>query len=178
MKKYVFRRYSSEYQKFYKLEKMRLRKVLKSAKIEHVGSTALAGLGGKGILDILIGVPKNKIRKIKEKLEDAGYEFRKSAGTPDRLFFRKDYSYKKSKRRVHLHLTAVNSKDWKDLISFRDYLKRHPEAVQQYEHIKKEAVRKAHGEGEIYRKHKQKFIKYILNRSKMPLQKPGTRHIC
>lgn len=167
MKKYVFRKYNPEYRTFFKLEKERLRKVLPaSAKIEHVGSTAISDLGGKGILDILIGVSKNKIQGTEIKLRKTGYEFREKAGAPERLFFEKDYGYKNGKRRVHIHLVRINSKNLKEVLLFRDYLKTHPEAVKEYIIIKKEAVKKARGNGEIYRKHKEKFIKNILEKAK------------
>lgn len=165
MKKYVFRRYSHEYEKFFKLEKERLKKVLNNfTKIKHVGSTNVQGLGGKGILDILIGVPKNNIEESKNLLKKADYDFCEKASTFERLFFKKDYSHKNKKRRIHIHLTKFNSKDWKDIISFCDYLKRHSEVVEEYIKIKKDAVRKARGDGEIYRKHKEKFIKDIMKK--------------
>ncbi len=101
----------------------------------------------------------------KRKLEKAGYEFRKKASCPERLFFRVDYPYKNRKRRVHIHLTRFNSRDWKGMISFRDYLLKHPETIEQYAKIKKEGVKKALGDGEKYRKYKEKFIKSILKKA-------------
>ena len=166
MKKYVFREYNLEHKAFFTLEKGRLEKVLgSSAKIEHVGSTAIVGLGGKGILDILIGVPETKSVEAKKKLMKAGYEFHEKASTPERLFFSRDYPYKKRGRRIHIHFTKFNSQDWKGIIGVRDYLRKHLEAVEQYVEIKKEAVKKAFGNGEIYRKHKEKFIEDILKKA-------------
>ena len=160
MQKYVFRKYISEYKTFFISEKKKLAKILgSSAKIEHVGSTAIPNLGGKGILDILIGVSNSKIVDVKKKLEDANYEFRENAGTPERLFLRRDYPHKNRKRRIHIHLTRFNSQDWKEIISFRDYLLKNPEAVKQYAKIKKEAVKKALGDGEKYKEYKNKFIR-------------------
>lgn len=49
--KYKFRKYDPKYPLLYKRERMKLRRILgKSPKIEHVGSTAVPGLGGKGLL--------------------------------------------------------------------------------------------------------------------------------
>lgn len=163
MKKYIFRKYNPIYAKFFELEKKRLQKLLgSSAKIEHVGSTAILSLGGKGIVDILIGVRKNRIQEMRIKLEKADYEFREKAGSPERLFLEKDYPYKSGKRRVHIHLVTINGKDWKEILFFRNYLKVHPESIKKYIKIKKESVKKARGSGEVYRKHKEKFIKDIL----------------
>ena len=166
MQKYVFRKYNPEYRAFFTSEKKKIAKALGStAKIEHVGSTAIPNLGGKGILDIAVGVSKSKIAEAKKKLEKVGYEFREKASYPERLFFRIDYLYKNGKRRIHIHLTKFNGQDWKEMIGFRDYLLKHPEAVEQYIKIKKEGVKKALGNGEIYKKHKEKFIENILRKA-------------
>ncbi len=166
MQKYVFRKYNPEYWAFFTSEKKKIAKALSStAKIEHVGSTAIPDLGGKGILDIVVGVSKSKFAEAKKKLEKAGYEFREKASYPERLFFRIDYPYKNRKRRVHIHLTKFKGQDWKEMIGFRNYLLKHHDAVEQYVKIKKEGVKKALGNGEKYRKHKEKFIQNILRKA-------------
>ncbi len=165
MNKYIFREYDPDYRSWFALEKKRLIKSMGSLfRIEHVGSTAIVGLGGKGILDVAVGVPTSKMATIKKKLTGAGYEFREKASYMDRLFFRKDYFFKKEKRRVHVHITAFGGRDWRRLIGFRDYLSAHPEAVKKYILIKKEGVKKARGEGTVYKKHKEEFILSILRR--------------
>lgn len=172
MNKYVFRKYDPKYRGFFTSEKKKLVKVIGSlAKIEHVGSTAIPKLGGKGIIDIVIGVSKSKILKIKQKLEKAGYEFRKTASTSERLFFRKDHLYQtrtrnKRTRRAHLHLLKFAGKEWNDFIYFRNYLLNRPEAVKEYTKIKKDAVKKALGNGKIYKKYKQRFIKKIISQAR------------
>ena len=164
MQKYIFREYNPEYRDFFISEKRKILNILGTKiKIEHVGSTAVLGLGGKGILDIVVSVPKSKFAKSKEKLEKGGYEFKEKASYPERLFFRIDYPYKKRKRRVHVHLTVFNSRDWKGMIGFRNYLLKHSNAVRRYTEIKKEAVRKAHGNGKKYRQYKENFIENILS---------------
>lgn len=164
MQKYVFRKYNPDYRAFFAGEKKKIRRILGSpAKIEHVGSTAVSGLGGKPLVDILVGVPN--IQKAKEKLESRGYNFGEKFSTKERLVFGYDYPYKNRKRRVHLHVTKSSSRDWNEIMHFRDYLREHPEACEEYAKIKKEAIKKARGEGEIYRNHKKKFIKSILRKA-------------
>src|SRR3989338_118462 len=166
MQKYVFRKYNPKFRNYFISEQKKISKTLgSSAKIEHIGSTAIPDLGGKGILDIVVGVSKSKIVVAKKRLNKAGYEFREKASYPERLFFRRDYLYKNRKRRVHIHLTRFNSNDWKELIGFRDYLLKNPDTIEQYVQIKREGVKKAHGDGEKYRKHKEKFIKNIFRKA-------------
>ena len=98
-------------------------------------------------------------------MERGGYEFREIASTSERFFFRRDLSSGKRKRRVHVHLTIRNGKDWQEMIGFRDYLLYHPDTIEEYAKLKKEAAKKALGVGEIYRKHKEKFIKTLTKKA-------------
>ncbi len=165
MQKYVFRKYSSKYKDFFNSEKKKIIKNLGSrSKIEHVGSTAITKLGGKGIVDIAIGVSKLELLKVKNKLEEVGYKFSEAASCPKRLFFKAEYLYNNKKRRVHIHLMEFDSQNWQEIIGFRDYLLKNPDIVKQYIKIKKEAIKKSLGDGENYRKYKEKFIENILNK--------------
>lgn len=66
---------------------------------------------------------------------------------------------------VHIHITDINSKIYKDIIFFRNYLKKHPKALKEYVKLKKEASLKAKEKGSLYRKHKKAFVEEILKRS-------------
>jgi GrpB-like predicted nucleotidyltransferase (UPF0157 family) len=165
VEKYRFRRYNPIYRTFFRIEKKRLTLSLDpGVRIEHVGSTSVNGLGGKGILDIVIGTRSSGIDATKEGLQGLGYEFREEASTEKRLFFRRDYGYKHNIRRVHVHLTTLNGKDWKEMISFRNYLLENKEAVAEYSKVKRRAVKVAKGDGKIYRKQKEEFVRKMMNR--------------
>ena len=172
MEKYIFRKYEANYKKFFSAEKRKLRKVLLSkASIEHIGSTAIPKLGGKGIIDVLLAVPRKEIAKTSKRLQKAGYEFRAVASTKQRLFFRKDYKTFSGVRRVHIHLTFTGSRDQKEVRAFRDYLISHPKIAKEYEKIKRRGMKFAKGKGELYKKYKEKFIvditkKALKNRNK------------
>lgn len=160
--KYKFRKYNKNYPKLYSKEKIKLKKILPKSNIEHIGSTSVKNLGGKGIIDIIISVPKKELTKSKNKIITAGYKFKASGGEKNRLFFEKDYKNNKRIRRVHLHLTSLNSKIWKNAIKIREILKYDKEKQQKYEQIKKDVVKKAKGNGKTYRRLKDKFLKEIL----------------
>lgn len=167
MNKYVFKSYNPIFAKLFQKEQTRLRKVLgKSTLIEHVGSTAIPGLGGKGIIDILIAAPKNEIQDTSEKLQKAGYEFRPQASTETRLFFRQDLPDSiESVRRYHIHLTLAGSTDWTEILAFRDFLLTHPKELEKYQEIKIKAADEAKGEGQKYKGLKEPFIQEIIKRS-------------
>ena len=163
MQKYVFRKYDPKYRSLFILEKKKLIRFLyPKTKIEHIGSTAVPDLGGKNILDITIGVSRSKFESTRKILINHGYEFYEDKQHPERLFFVKDHNYKNRKERIHIHLTKFNGKDWKEMISFRDYLLKNRTAAEQYALIKKASVKKALGNGKKYRKYKEKFIKDAL----------------
>ncbi|MEK6809036.1 MAG: GrpB family protein [Nanoarchaeota archaeon] len=131
--KYVFKKYDSRYKFFFFKEKRNLQKCLgKNVEIEHVGSTAVKGLGGKGIIDILVGVKNKLIQSLIHKLEKSNYEFREKASTTQRLFFRRDHKKGKSFRRVHVHLVRLRGKDWQEMIAFRNFLLENPEKSKKY----------------------------------------------
>lgn len=89
LKKYSFNNYSEKYKEFFKKEKIKLQKIFPKAKIEHVGSSAVKGLGGKGIIDIAISVPKKEIKNSISELEKNGYDFREYGRIKKDIFFKK-----------------------------------------------------------------------------------------
>ncbi|HEY5260139.1 MAG TPA: GrpB family protein, partial [Rhabdochlamydiaceae bacterium] len=166
MKKYVFKPYNPNFPALFEREKQRIASHLKEkALIEHVGSTAVPGLGGKGIIDIAIAVDKNQREAVSKELQAMGYILNPKGCTPERLFFYADLPDEKEPvRRYHIHLTDAESKDWKDFIAFREYLKSHPEEAQNYAALKEKAAAEAGGEGEIYRKLKDPLFKRVLEK--------------
>src|SRR3989344_8427173 len=162
MEKYKFRNYDKKFPLLYRREKYQIEKVLpKEVYIEHIGSTSVVGLRGKGLIDIIIGVSKSKINKIKIILIKSGYGFIPDAGNKNRLFFIKDYISKGKTRRVHLHLVEYGSKEWFGPIAVRDYLRTNKKEHQRYEKIKRKAVKIAKGGGEKYRKAKNKYLQKL-----------------
>lgn len=163
MNKYIYKKYNSIFPKLFKREEIRLRRFLKGQyTITHVGSTAIPGIGGKGIIDILIGITGD-IEEYKKWLIESGYEFRQKASTNDRLFFRIDHiDSGEGIRRYHVHLTRGNSKDFREILLFKDLLIQNSKIAKEYDKLKKLAFEKAKGIGEIYRKIKEPFPKKIL----------------
>lgn len=163
MSKYAFKPYSPLFPGLFAKEKARIAQhFLFPASIEHVGSTSVPGLGGKGIIDIAIAVEKNCMEEAKNKLQELNYEFRPSFSTPDRFYF---ITYlpdpEENSRRYHIHLTYPESKEWKELIGFRDYLRTHPEAMEEYANVKKQAAEIANQDGDQYRKMKEPILQKI-----------------
>lgn len=161
--KYFYKPYSKIFSGLFLKEKERISFFLKNAlAIEHIGSTAIPHLGGKGIIDIAIVVAKEEMEYSCNILQKLGYEFRLSFSTADRFYL---IAYlanpEEGSRRYHIHLTYPSSKDWKELIGFRDYLRAHPETVEKYATLKKHAATVANQNGEQYRKMKEPIFQKI-----------------
>ena len=162
MNAYKFVRHNRNYQKRFEREKLKLRKIIPNAEIEHIGSTAVNGLGGKGILDILISVPKKDINEVKKGLAGLNYKLSRTAGDKERIFFEKNCGLFKRKK-IHLHLTPFNSKIYKDAVKFRDTLRKNPKLREEYSVIKQKAVSLGKKD-KSYRDFKEKFIKEVLKK--------------
>jgi len=158
---YSFKKYSQTFPRFFRLEKTKLKKIFSEALIEHVGSSSVEGLSGKGIIDIIVAVPRRELTKSIVILQRAGYDYRISGGNFERKFFQKIISHAGKNRRIHIHLTYVRSRTWNSMISIRDYLKTHTAVAKEYAKVKKQAVKHAKGDGKKYREYKSVFLKKL-----------------
>lgn len=167
MNKYSYRPYKFEFPQIYKQEKELIeRNIKEDFLIEHIGSTAIPGLGGKGIIDIMIGTKKDKMIGIIKQAEKLGYNYIPQASYPNRLFLHKPYPRDFDKETAyHLHVANIDSDDWKNTITFRDYLKTHPEDLEKYAQIKKQAANAANEDKDTYMRLKEGFIKEILKKA-------------
>jgi GrpB-like predicted nucleotidyltransferase (UPF0157 family) len=130
------------------------------ATIEHVGSTAVPGLGAKPVIDIMVGVSRlTEAEGRIAALEAAGYEYVQEYENqlPERRYFRKP---RLGPRAYHLHCVVKSGDFWVRQLAFRDYLRAHPEAAAAYYELKRElAVRCSK---EDYTGEKSPFIEGIL----------------
>ena len=94
--------------------------------IEHIGSTAVPGLGAKPIIDIMVGI--NRLCDAGEcisPLSSIGYEYvpEYEEEMPERLYFRKGPT---QNRISHLHMVEVGGEFWIRHLLFRNFLIKHP----------------------------------------------------
>src|SRR5262245_10560979 len=112
--------------------------------IEHVGSTAVPGLGAKPIVDILAGVPTlADATHCIQPLARLGYHFvpEAMADLPDdRCFERWTGGYEQGTEIAHLHVTEHGGGFWRDHLLFRDRLRDQPRTAAAYERLKRQLV--------------------------------------
>jgi GrpB-like predicted nucleotidyltransferase (UPF0157 family) len=105
-------------------------------RVEHVGSTSVAGLPAKPIVDIQVSVLDIALEPAYvSQLEQAGLQLR----TRDDLhrFFR---PFPDQPREVHVHVCPSGSEWERDHVLFRDYLRAHPDARDAYAVTKRRAA--------------------------------------
>jgi GrpB-like predicted nucleotidyltransferase (UPF0157 family) len=102
--------------------------------IEHIGSTSVAGLYAKPIIDIDIVIEDNMFDIVKEKLKTIGYVYVGNLGIVGREAF--DYSNKDHLMEHHLYVCGKDSAELKRHITFRNYLRTHENDRNKYSNIK------------------------------------------
>ena len=108
--------------------------------IEHVGSTSVEGLSAKPCIDVDVVIEDYSVfAEVVRKLEAIGYSHEGDLGIRDREAFR--YSDKPHLLKHHLYVCPRNSRELHRHLTFRDYLRNHPEAAKQYGQVKEQAAR-------------------------------------
>ncbi len=131
----------------FEAEAARLRRLLPAGligRIEHIGATAVPGLAGKPIVDLMVEVPDLETvrRTIAPILEKAGYQFLWRPSSPGDAdiayawFIRRDAD---GRRTHHVHAAPPGSPYW-DRVTFRDHLRRHPQVAAEYAALKRAAA--------------------------------------
>lgn len=130
--------------------------------IQHIGSTAVPKLAAKPVIDILLGlkqVPPTPTQV--SSLEALGYLYCGELGIPGRHYFRRGMP-----RTHQIHAVQVGSEFWKTHILFRDFLKTHPEAAQQYEALKRKLAVQFRYDRDRYTESKAPLIQQLLIQAK------------
>ena len=130
--------------------------------IEHIGSSAVPGLGGKPVVDLMLGGPSMAaIDARRPTLETLGYEYRarESAAIPSRRFFVKCVN---DRRAFHLHAVQVGSAFWLEHLAFRDRLRSDPRTAAAYHGVKTDLAQRFRHDREAYTSGKAAFISKVL----------------
>ena len=108
--------------------------------IEHVGSTSVEGLAAKPCIDLDVIIKDYSVFDIvAQKLDAIGYQHEGNLGIPDREAFK--YSNKPHLQKHHLYVCPQYSEELHRHITFRDFLRSHPAAAEEYGSVKEAAAR-------------------------------------
>lgn len=141
----------------FELERDRVRRALGpvALRIEHIGSTAVPGLGAKPIVDLLVVVedPDDDATLV-PPMEAAGYELR--VREPAHRMFRTP------ERDVHVHFWRNGTPDVERQLRFRDRLRESAEDRRAYEQLKRELASREWADMNHYADAKGELIDAIL----------------
>ena len=120
--------------------------------IEHVGSTSVEGMSAKPCIDIDVIIKDYSVfDSAMSKLEAIGYTHEGDLGIKDREAFK--YTDKPHLQKHHLYVCPQYSEELNRHITFRDYLRNDPEAVEKYSRVKETAA-------ELFPDSIDKYIEY------------------
>src|SRR5262249_43957841 len=134
--------------------------------VHHIGSTAVAGLDAKPIIDILVVVDHtNDINSFDREMENVGYRVRGECldatipGPPGRFYFTKETN---GIRSHHVHVCAKGHWEIFDKLAFRDYLRSHSNEAAAYGELKRRIAAQFRFDNIGYMHAKDGFVKATL----------------
>ncbi len=150
-------------------------------RISHIGSTSVAGLVAKPTIDILIEIKETAdLEKLIANIKAAGYLYSRQADNPPpHMMFMKGYTPEGFKGQA-FHVHVRYSGDWNELY-FRDYLKKYPEAAEEYGRLKLSLKEGFEFNRDGYTEAKSEFINKITALARMEYKnryKPVCIRIC
>ena len=96
--------------------------------VEHIGSTAIPGCAGKGVVDLMVLYPTGQLEMAKALLDQLGFQ-RQTTRDPwpeTRPMRIGAIEYDGKVFRLHAHVIAQDSPEVKELRAFRDRLRNNP----------------------------------------------------
>ena len=136
-------------------------------RVEHFGSTAVAGLAAKPVIDILaeLGSGADALATVVARLEADGYDYfwRTDCSPPYAWFIKRDAL---GRRTHHIHLIEAHSHLWERLL-FRDYLREHPREARDYEELKRRLAEQHPHDRVAYTQGKTDYIVAATQRARV-----------
>ncbi len=146
-----------------------------AADIQHVGSTSIPGIAAKPIIDMAVHLNSliDALFCVTPLREQLGYECLGEFGLPGRIYFRKltdgplpGQSHDGVGRTHQIHMYERSNEQYEKQIVFRDYLRAHPDAMREYEALKRELAARHSRDVEAYALAKSDFVLEILRRAR------------
>jgi 5-(carboxyamino)imidazole ribonucleotide synthase len=133
--------------------------------VEHIGSTAVPGLPGKGIVDLSIQTDPADIPGVVALLYDLGFQPQPGPDPwpPSRPMPVGSYELDGERFRIHLHVQPTGG-DFPRDIAFRDALRNDPELTRQYAELKRAITRGGPIDGFRYTHSKTTWILGVYRR--------------
>jgi GrpB-like predicted nucleotidyltransferase (UPF0157 family) len=134
------------------------------AKVEHIGSTAIPGCAGKGIVDIMVMYPPDRLEATRAAVDALGFQRQKTGHIfPDERPMRVGAMEHDGKRyRLHAHVIAAASPEVESLRRFRDLLRADSALRDAYQDKKRAILHSGLREPRAYTQAKGEFITSVI----------------
>ena len=156
--------YNSAWPRLFEEEAKRLRGHLTEQvnRMEHFGSTSVAGMVGKPIVDLLFGVADMaQAHRVAEQVAELGYENLGEVLIPGRVYLRR-----RGPPNFNVVIVVEDGLLWRYFLLLRDYLRSHPDEVAAYSKAKRETVESGATMFLSYSYKKDPFLKGLGERAK------------
>lgn len=143
-----------------------VRELVPEASVEHVGSTAVPGCAGKGVVDLLIAYDADELGPLIRALEDLGFR-RQSSRNPfpeDRPMRVGSLEHEGDTFRLHAHVIPADSDEPGELRTFRDRLRSDPVLLGAYVERKRRIIAEGTTDSVDYAIVKGDFVQEALDR--------------
>jgi len=161
-----------EWPVLYAREEARIRSILgeRVRRIAHTGSTSVAGLAAKPIIDITMLVADVVDEDAYARdLEAAGYVIRIREEEPDWYDHR---VFKGPDTNVNLHVFSDGCVEWDRMVGFRDWLRSHDDDRALYERTKRDLLTREWQYVQDYADAKTEVVEAIMARAGLPPRRP------
>jgi GrpB-like predicted nucleotidyltransferase (UPF0157 family) len=133
-------------------------------RIDHHGSTSVAGLSAKPIIDVQVSVAAlQPIAAYGVRLEAIGYVH---VPDPDDSFCPFFHRPQKWPHSHHVHVVERGGLEERRTLAFRDYLRDHPDAARDYDRLKRDLARQFMASDreslEAYARAKTDFVERVV----------------
>jgi GrpB-like predicted nucleotidyltransferase (UPF0157 family)/mannose-6-phosphate isomerase-like protein (cupin superfamily) len=138
--------------------------------VEHIGSTAVPGCAGKGVVDLMVLYEPGRLSEVRDTLDALGFQ-RQTGRDPfpeERPMRIGSIEFDCSRFLLHAHVIALDSPEVAELRTFRDRLLGDPALLANYVALKRQIIGEGITDRLAYTIRKGEFIAGILRGEMIP----------
>jgi GrpB-like predicted nucleotidyltransferase (UPF0157 family) len=133
------------------------------ARVEHIGSTAVAGLAAKPVLDLMPGLAHVEDgERIVPMMTALGYAYRGEFGIPGRHLFTRWIDGDAHVEKHNVHAYPIGHSEWVRHLVFRDALRADDTVRVEYEQLKRTLAMRFPHDVETYAEAKSRFVDRVI----------------